>query len=127
MFAQSAADVSRYMKLGMQGVSSIFSSGDSGVAGPPGDPTANGCLGTGQVFSPQFPATCPYVTAVGATFLPPDGNVFEDEEVAVTRFPSGGGTHALLFSFFFPSITRRKASRISIRYRPTNQLQYRDT
>jgi len=86
-----------FMKLGMEGVSLLFSSGDSGVAGPAGDDNANGCLnGTGPneigtVFSPDFPAGCPYITAVGATVLPPGGNAFKDEETAVTRFPSGGG------------------------------------
>ncbi|KAL6720032.1 Tripeptidyl-peptidase sed1 [Lecanora helva] len=82
-----------FMKLGMQGVSVLVSSGDSGVAGPPGDGgNADGCLGpTGAIFSPDFPATCPYLTTVGATFLPPGGDVTKDQEVAVTRFPSGGG------------------------------------
>jgi len=81
-----------YMKLGMQGVSIVVSSGDSGVAGPPGDDNPNGCLGpTGAIFSPDFPATCPYLTTAGATFLPPGGDVTKDQEVAVTRFPSGGG------------------------------------
>jgi len=46
------------MKLGLQGVSVIFSSGDSGVA--PQDEK-------GTKFAPMFPATCPYVTAVGMT------------------------------------------------------------
>lgn len=80
-----------YMKLGMQGVSVVLASGDSGVAGPAGDDNADGCLGNGQIFSPDFPATCPYLTTVGATYLPPTGNVFKDEETAVTRFGSGGG------------------------------------
>jgi len=84
-------DLYRYMKLGMQGVSIVLASGDSGVAGPAGDGNADGCLGTGQIFSPDFPATCPYLTTVGATYLPPTGNVFKDEETAVTRFGSGGG------------------------------------
>lgn len=81
------------MKLGMQGVSIVFASGDSGVAGPAGDGgNADGCLGpNGNIFSPDFPATCPYLTTVGATYLPPGGNVYMDQEVAVTRFPSGGG------------------------------------
>ncbi len=36
------------MKLGMQGVSVVLASGDSGVAGPAGDGgNADGCLGTG--------------------------------------------------------------------------------
>jgi len=85
------ADMYRFMKLGMQGVSVVLASGDSGVAGPAGDDNTDGCLGTGQIFSPDFPATCPYITTVGATFLPQGGNVYEDQETAVTRFGSGGG------------------------------------
>ncbi len=51
-----------YMKLGLQGVSLVFSSGDSGVA------SSWGCLknkGTKhQIFNPNFPSNCPYVTSV---------------------------------------------------------------
>ncbi|KAK4550782.1 Tripeptidyl-peptidase sed1 [Oleoguttula mirabilis] len=87
-----------FMKLGMQGISICVSSGDSGVAGPAGDDNADGCLGPdGTIFSPQFPATCPYLTTLGATLLPPGGDVTKDQEVAVTRFPSGGG-----FSNIYP-------------------------
>ena len=61
-------------------------------------PTQDGCLGpTGKIFSPDFPATCPYLTTAGATFLPPGGSAQKDQEVAVTRFPSGGG-----FSNLYP-------------------------
>ncbi|KAL9100078.1 MAG: hypothetical protein Q9163_004502 [Psora crenata] len=85
-----------FMKLGMQGVSIVVSSGDSGVAGPRGDDNANGCLGPGgTIFSPDFPATCPYLTTAGATVL--IGDVTKDDEIAVTRFPSGGG-----FSNIYP-------------------------
>lgn len=49
--------------LGLRGVSVIFSSGDDGVG--------SACEtndGTNQTrFNPGFPASCPYVTAVGAT------------------------------------------------------------
>ncbi|KAK3642200.1 Tripeptidyl-peptidase sed1 [Elasticomyces elasticus] len=86
-----------FMKLGLQGISVCVSSGDSGVAGPPGDGNADGCLGTGQIFSPDFAATCPYITTLGATVLPPGADVRKDQEVAVTRFPSGGG-----FSNIYP-------------------------
>jgi tripeptidyl-peptidase-1 len=80
------------MKLGMQGVSIVLSSGDSGVAGAAGDDNnTDGCLGTGQIFSPAFPSTCPYITSVGATYLPSGGDVNTDSEVAVTSFASGGG------------------------------------
>ena len=79
------------MKLGMQGVSVVLASGDYGVGGPSGDDNTDGCLGTGQIFSPDFPATCPYITTVGATYLPTGANVNTDSETAVTSFASGGG------------------------------------
>ncbi|KAL9113006.1 MAG: hypothetical protein Q9227_002871 [Pyrenula ochraceoflavens] len=80
------------MKLGMQGISVIVSSGDYGVAGPPGEPgEENGCLIDGTVFNPDFPSTCPYITALGSTFLPEGADVTKDEEISTTRFPSGGG------------------------------------
>jgi len=114
------------MKLGMQGVSIVLASGDSGVAGPAGDDNADGCLGTGQIFSPDFPATCPYITTVGATYLPPTGNVFKDEETAVTRFGSGGGTSHV--EFLLKTITDRfQASRTSTRSHLTNQPLCRTT
>jgi len=47
------------MTLGVRGVSVLFSSGDGGVAGI----TNESCT----TFLPAFPATCPYVTSVGAT------------------------------------------------------------
>lgn len=85
------------MKLGLQGVSVILASGDSGVAARGTDAgNADGCLGpAGTVFNPDFPASCPYITAVGATVL--TGDATKDAEVAVTRFPSGGG-----FSNIYP-------------------------
>ena len=89
----------------MQGVSVVLASGDSGVAGPAGDDNADGCLGTGQIFSPDFPATCPYITTVGATYLPPGGNVQSDSEAAVTRFGSGGG-----FSNIYPIPSYQKTA-----------------
>jgi len=48
---------SRFMKLALQGHTIVFSSGDLGVAGLPGDPTPNGCIGANDtVFNPQGPA-----------------------------------------------------------------------
>ncbi|KAK4504381.1 hypothetical protein PRZ48_005297 [Zasmidium cellare] len=87
-----------FMKLGMQGVSIVIASGDSGVAARgTDDNNTDGCLGNGEVFNPDFPASCPYITAAGATFLPTGGDPTKDQEVAVTRFPSGGG-----FSNIYP-------------------------
>ena len=106
-----------YMKLGMQGISLVVASGDSGVAGPAGDDNADGCLGTGNIFSPDFPATCPYLTTAGATFLPSGGDVTKDQEVAVTRFPSGGG-----FSNLYP-IPSYQASAVAT-YFATAGTQY---
>jgi len=79
-----------YMKLGLQGVSLVFASGDQGVA------SNEGCIepivpGGPEIFAPMFPSACPFVTSVGGTVLPPGGNVLTDSETAVTRFPSGGG------------------------------------
>ena len=46
----------RFMKLGLQGHSIFYASGDDGVAGPPGDDAKNGCLGKDhKIFSPAWP------------------------------------------------------------------------
>jgi len=53
-----------YAQLGTLGTSVLFSSGDFGVGG--GDCESNN--GTSKVvFQPIFPASCPFVTAVGGT------------------------------------------------------------
>ncbi|KAL4898153.1 peptidase S8/S53 domain-containing protein [Aspergillus ambiguus] len=81
-----------FMKLGLQGVSVIVASGDSGVAGRNGSPTPGNCLGTdNKVFAPGFPATCPYLTTTGSTVIPSGANVQEHKEVATSSFASGGG------------------------------------
>ncbi|RDW67256.1 S53 family peptidase [Aspergillus mulundensis] len=60
-YARSVCNL--YAQLGARGVSVLFSSGDSGVGAA--------CLtndGTNTThFPPQFPAACPWVTAVGGT------------------------------------------------------------
>jgi len=50
-------------------------------------------------FNPSFPATCPYVTAVGATQVKPNATVFESEPETACESVifSGGG-----FSNIFP-------------------------
>lgn len=69
------------MKLGAQGVSIFVSSGDDGVAGNGARGNPDGCG-----YTPSFPATSPYVTAVGATQGGPVGG----EEVACSG--NTGGT-----------------------------------
>ncbi|KAF2147631.1 aorsin [Myriangium duriaei CBS 260.36] len=94
-----------YLKLGLQGVSIFVASGDSGVAGIPGDGSANGCLRNGTVFSPTQPNSCPYLTNVGATKIYPGKTVFDPESAANdlpgqphrSAYSSGGG-----FSNLFP-------------------------
>ncbi|KAF7909907.1 uncharacterized protein EAF01_003625 [Botrytis porri] len=89
-----------YMKLGLQGHTFIYSSGDFGVGGVPGDASESGCLGSNStIFNPQFPVNCPYVTAVGATKVYPGHTVFEPESAANdlkgqpynSAYSSGGG------------------------------------
>ncbi|KAJ6600476.1 family S53 protease-like protein [Mycena vulgaris] len=72
-----------YMALGARGISVLFASGDGGVRGGHDDETQ--C--TNNTFIPVFPASCPYVTSVGAT-------VNFNPEIAES-FSSGG------FSNFF--------------------------
>ena len=56
------------MKLAARGVSLVAASGDDGVAGPSARTNKNACG-----FRPAFPASNPYVTAVGATVGPESG------------------------------------------------------
>ncbi|MCJ1416494.1 hypothetical protein MMC32_002832 [Xylographa parallela] len=95
-----------FMKLGLQGHSIFYASGDDGVAGPPGDDSENGCLGKKHdIFSPAWPNSCPYLTNVGATKVYPNKTVFEPECAVVdpinepysVAFSSGGG-----FSNIYP-------------------------
>ncbi|KAH9844650.1 Pro-kumamolisin, activation domain [Teratosphaeria destructans] len=93
-----------YMKLGLLGVSVLYSSGDYGVAGNSGEcidgPGQNASYtnGTTGRFNPSFPGTCPYITSVGATQAIPGTNIESDlatgtqpEEASETVIYSGGG------------------------------------
>ncbi|TDL20635.1 subtilisin-like protein [Rickenella mellea] len=87
-----------YGKLGLMGVTILYSSGDQGVAGnggrclnPDGSQTKNGTR-----FNPLFPAVCPFVTAVGATQVNPNATVNDPESACEQVIFSGGG-----FSNFF--------------------------
>lgn len=89
-----------YMKLGLQGTTFFYSSGDYGVAGNGGQCiAANGSYndGTSGRFNPSFPGTCPYITSVGATQIKPGASVTQPEEACETVIFSGGG-----FSNVFP-------------------------
>ncbi|OAR01405.1 hypothetical protein LLEC1_04070 [Akanthomyces lecanii] len=77
-----------FMKLGLQGVSLFISSGDDGVAYRGG-----ACLGKKHdIFVPDYPAGCPYLTVVGATTIPKGRSVTDEHpEVVTTSFSPGGG------------------------------------
>ncbi|KAF4552344.1 Pro-kumamolisin activation domain-containing protein 3 [Elsinoe fawcettii] len=96
-----------YAKLGLMGVTVLYSSGDYGVAGNGGQClNPNGTFNNGDsgIFNPSFPSTCPYVTAVGATQVIPGTNIIkalatgtQPEQACETVIYSGGG-----FSNNFP-------------------------
>jgi len=81
------------MKLGLQGVSIFVSSGDDGAAGNQARYLSRNCG-----YSPSFPATSPYVTAVGATQGPESG----ETEIACQSNEGGvittGGGFSTIFS-----------------------------
>ncbi|TBU52071.1 subtilisin-like protein [Dichomitus squalens] len=96
-----------YGKLSLTGITFVYSSGDSGVAGPDGSClTEDGQQELGAPrFSPTFPGGCPYVTSVGATQVVPGHKVTDRESAVFQRFPSGGG-----FSNVFPRSSFQKAA-----------------
>ncbi|KAJ8503359.1 hypothetical protein ONZ45_g10928 [Pleurotus djamor] len=79
-----------FAQLGARGVSLMFSSGDGGVGDGDDDPATQQCFTNdgrnATRFIPGFPASCPFVTAVGGTTFVPETGIFF----------SGGG-----FSDFF--------------------------
>ncbi|CCL99284.1 uncharacterized protein FIBRA_01300 [Fibroporia radiculosa] len=72
-------------QLGARGVSLLFASGDFGVGDGDANPETQTCYTNNGLnetkFIPGFPASCPYVTSVGATWYIPEE----------TYFISGGG------------------------------------
>ncbi|KAI1271353.1 peptidase S8/S53 domain-containing protein [Xylaria sp. FL0933] len=91
----TARECNEYMKLGLMGVTLLFSSGDTGVAGISGRCLLDNGVPTpvgsdyGR-FNPLFPASCPWITSVGGSALPANGSV-DDREVVAYQFPPGGG------------------------------------
>lgn len=61
------------MKLGLQGVTVVYSSSDAGVSNrgecihPSIVPNGTNIAENPGAFSPSFPAVCPYLTSIGAT------------------------------------------------------------
>ncbi|KAI3325007.1 tripeptidyl peptidase [Xylariaceae sp. AK1471] len=93
-----------FAQLGLRGVSILVASGDFGVGNDSGhcyrERSGDGKQMAG--FMPSFPASCPYVTTVGATrFLEPEIVAFD----ARTGFSTGGG-----FSDLFPQPEYQRAA-----------------
>jgi len=82
-YAQSVCE--GFAQLGLRGVSVIFSSGDFGV-GSNDTCISNDGKNTTR-FLPTFPASCPYVTAVGATKYYPEVVAYDSRN----GFVSGSG------------------------------------
>lgn len=90
-----------YMKLALQGVSVIYSSGDFGVAGNGGQCLSeNGTSftnGDSGKFNPSFPGGCPWVTSVGATQIV-NGSTVNDPEAACQEVIKSGGGFSNVFA-----------------------------
>lgn len=87
-FAYATAACQGFAQLGARGISVLFSSGDEGVGADGYCYTNDGR--NASTFMPAFPASCPYVTSVGATYQ------FNPEVAAYDArfsppFTSGGG------------------------------------
>ncbi|KAJ8585970.1 subtilisin-like protein [Rhizopogon salebrosus TDB-379] len=105
--AYATRQCNEYAKLGLMGVTFLFGSGDRGVAG-----SGALCLNAdgsqtkdSTIFNPDFPSTCPYVTAVGATQVSPGHSVWEPESACEEVIYSGGG-----FSNYFRMPDYQKAA-----------------
>ncbi|TCD67356.1 hypothetical protein EIP91_000223 [Steccherinum ochraceum] len=91
--AYTARQCAEYGKLGLMGVTVLYSSGDEGVAGhselclnPDGTQSTSG-----KIFNPTFPGGCPFVTSVGATQVNPGAKVTDPESACMQVIFSGGG------------------------------------
>jgi len=87
-----------FARLGARGVSVLFSSGDTG---PGWSCRAND--GTNDVkFLPEFPASCPWVTAVGATWkTEPEEAVFFSSGGFSDTFPVPDYQASAVKSYFY--------------------------
>lgn len=100
---------SELMKLALQGVTTVVSSGDYGVTGF-GDTCPTNAADQ-EVFIPLYMSSCPYVLSVGSTQLDrynasaPSRPYERLHEISTTRFQSGGG-----FSNVFPTPEYQKAA-----------------
>lgn len=100
-----------YMKLALQGVTVVYSSGDFGVAGN-GDQCIDPVTGaynngSSGIFNPSFPGGCPWVTSVGATQIL-NGSTVRTPESACERVIFSGGGFSNVFAM--PSYQQKAVS-----------------
>ncbi|KAJ7703330.1 peptidase S8/S53 domain-containing protein [Mycena rosella] len=102
--AYAAHQCAEYAKLGLMGVTVLYSSGDSNddlCLNPDGTQTEDG-----TIFNPLFPATCPFVTGVGATQINPGAKVTDPESAIDPEFSDSAGG----FSNYFARPAYQKAA-----------------
>ena len=106
-----------YAKLGLMGVTMLYSSGDYGVGGygdncltPDGDVSSSG-----KIFTPTFPGGCPYITSVGATQVNPGAKVTDPESACEQVIYSGGGFSNV---FKMPSYQKSAVETFMTKYTP---------
>ncbi|KZT64883.1 subtilisin-like protein [Daedalea quercina L-15889] len=106
-----------YAKLGLLGMTILYSSGDYGVAGNDGVCLyPNGTQAAGAPdFNPTFPGTCPYITSVGATQVNPNSTVYEPESACEQVIYSGGGFSNV---FAMPSYQKTAVESYLTKYPP---------
>eukprot|EP01041_Mallomonas_annulata_P007120 gene7120-14483_t len=80
-------------KLGVMGVTIVVSSGDDGAPGSKARDSSASCG-----YDPPFPASSPYVLAVGATMGPESGATEVVCEASIGGITSGGGFSRLMTS-----------------------------
>lgn len=102
-YAQSVCE--GFAQLGLRGVSLLFSSGDNGV-GANGTCVSNDGKNT-TMFLPAFPASCPYITAVGGTRNYPEVVAYDVKN----GYVSGSG-----FSNYFAQPDYQKSSGVVDKY-----------
>lgn len=102
-----------FLKLGLMGTTFLVASGDFGVSGNddqcidpnnrvPG-PNASYTDGSYGTFNPSFPASCPYVTAVGGTQVIPGTDITssleanQQPEKTCTQYAYSGGGFSNVF------------------------------
>ena len=108
---------SEFAHLGARGVSLLFSSGDNGVGPSGGQCVSNNGKNITQ-FLPSFPASCPFVTAVGGTKIGNPNDPVQPEVAARDVFRSGAVyTSGAGFSNYFkrPWYQRSESSNPALR------------